>query len=177
MEKTVLLVVDVQTALVEKHPCKEGIIVRNIKKLIRECRKNQIEVAFVRHNDDIGEELEPGSSGWQIYHEIAPETGEKIFDKHFNSAFKDTGLHAYLSSNHIRHIILVGMQTEYCIDTTCRVAFELGYRLTIPCDTTATFDCELCSGEKLEKYYENKIWNNRFAAVLPVEEILSQIPG
>ena len=45
----------------------------------------------------------------------------------YNSAFKNTNLDAYLKSQGIQDLIIVGMQSEYCIDTSIKVAFELGY--------------------------------------------------
>lgn len=42
---------------------------------------------YVRHEDGIGEELEVGTDGWQIYHEIAPEKDEKIFEKNIIAHF------------------------------------------------------------------------------------------
>lgn len=52
---------------------------------------------------------------------------------------------------------MCGMQTEYCFDVSCKVAFEYGYEVTIPKDTTTTFDNDFTSGEKLARYYEEKI--------------------
>ena len=63
------------------------------------------------------------------------------------------------------------MQTEYCFDVSCKVAFEYGYEVTIPKDTTTTFDNDFTSGEKLARYYEEKIWNHRYANVLSIDEI------
>lgn len=71
---------------------------------------------YVCHNDD---ELLTGSHGWEIYGAISPEVGEKIFDKHYNSAFKETHLQTYLDSQAIEQLIIIGMVTNYCIDTTC----------------------------------------------------------
>ena len=63
------------------------------------------------------------------------------------------------------------MQTEYCVDATCKVAFELGFQVIIPRNTTTTFDCDFATGEALAKYYEEQIWAGRYASVVPVEEV------
>jgi len=174
MENIVLMVVDVQNALIEEHPCNEADFTKNIQKLIQSARQNNVEVVYVRHDGGIGDELARNTKGWEIYHEIAPKSTDRIFDKCYNSAFKDTNLHKYLNEKGITSIILVGMQTEYCIDATCKVAFEYGYNIIIPQATTATYDNGLFSGEALVKYYEQKIWNRRFAKVLPVNEVIKQ---
>ena len=67
------------------------------------------------------------------------------------------------------------MQTEYCIDVSCKVAFEYGYHVTIPQATTTTFDNAFSSGKALSEYYENKIWDNRYAQVAPIEQLISEI--
>lgn len=174
MKNTVLLVVDVQTALIAEHPYNEEKVISNIKQLINEARNTNMEVVYVRHDDGEGE-LERGVDGWQIYNEIAPMEGERIFDKQYNSAFLKTGLKEYLNQNKVETIILVGLQTEYCIDTTCKAAFEHGYKIIVPYETNTTFDNEYLTGEKLYEYYNKTIWNNRFARVISVEELIKEM--
>lgn len=100
--KTALLVVDIQTALIEARPYAVENCLSVWQKVIATCRKKNIEVIYVRHNDG---ELLTRSYGWEIYRDIAPEAGEKIFDKHYNSAFKETDLQAYLKRYDIEHLI------------------------------------------------------------------------
>lgn len=171
MSNIVLLVVDVQKALIDDHPYNEKKVIENIKKLILTARNSGQEVIYVRHDDGEGSELEKGKDGWQIYDEISPNIGEKIFDKKFNSTFIKTGLKEYLESKNIDTIVLTGLQTEYCIDATCKSTFEYEYKVIIPEETNTTFDNEYLSGEKLYEFYNYKIWNNRFAKVLPMNEV------
>lgn len=171
MSKKALLVVDVQRALVEAHPYNEKDMVNNIKELIQHCRKNNIEVIYVRHDGGEGDELEQGTSGWQIFDEISPVEGERIFEKQYSSAFRNTGLKAYLDEKDIKTIILAGMQTEYCMDATCKAAFEHGYEIIVPEGTTSTFDNEYMSAAKTYEYYVYKIWNGRFAKVESIETV------
>lgn len=177
MENIILLVVDVQTALVETQPFNVALVINNIKQLIKTARQNNIEIIYIRHDGGAGDDLEKGTEGWDIYRDIASQPHDKVFDKKYNSAFKETGLREYLDSKGVTTIILVGMQTEYCIDATCKAAFEYGYHLIIPQDTTTTFDNDLFSGELLAKYYESKIWNQRFAKVILVSEVIKMIAG
>jgi nicotinamidase-related amidase len=175
VENTVLLVVDVQTCMIKEHPYNELHVLANIQKLLGAAREHGLEVVYVRHEDEEGGDLERGSEGWEIYSDISPLAGEKIFDKHFNSAFLKTGLREYLTDKKVDTIILVGLQTEYCIDATCKAAFEHGFQIMIPEETNTTFDNEFLSGEKLYQYYNYKIWNHRFAKVLPIEEVIALI--
>lgn len=172
MSNIVLLVVDVQNTLINANPYNEQRVIENVKKLILNARDNKKEVLYVRHDDGKGTELESGTYGWQIYDEIAPNSTELIFEKQYNSAFYKTNLKEYLDSKDIDTIILVGLQTEYCIDATCKSAFDHGYKIIIPEETNTTFDNDYLSGEKLYEFYNYKIWNKRFADVISVEEVI-----
>ena len=173
MNNKVLLIVDMQSALVEAQPYNRAAVIENIKAILSACRKREIPVIYIQHDGGIGDELEHGSTGWAIDKEIAPLPGERIFEKHYNSAFRKTGLRAYLDEIGAKNIVLCGMQTEYCLDATCKVAFEYGYEVTIP--QTTTFDNALLSGKNLSEYYENQIWNSRFAKVISKQQVLEEI--
>ena len=172
MKNIVLLVVDMQEALVNGDPFNKENTINNIELLIKECRANNVEVIYVRHDGGTGDELEQGSKGWQIYNQIAPIDGEKIIEKRHCSSFRNTELQSYLNEKNIETIILVGMQTEYCIDTTCKVAFEHGFNVIIPEESNTTLDNESMSGKDIYEYYNFKIWNNRFATVKKLQDVI-----
>lgn len=168
--KRALLVIDIQTLLVEAKPFAIAECLKVWQEAITGCREKGIEVIYIRHND---EELITGSRGWAIDKAVAPQAGEKIFDKHYNSAFKETGLQAYLDSQEIEHVIMMGMATNYCVDTTVKVAFELGYHVSVIENATTTFDEEDMTADQLVKHYKS-IWNGRFAQVADLETILKE---
>ena len=174
-EKTALLVVDMQTAIMRSHPLQGEAAVHNINRLLSACRRAGIEAIFVRHDDGPGTDLESGSEGWQIWKDIVPRPAEHIFEKHFNSAFKETGLKEYLEEQGIRKLILTGMQTEYCIDATCKAAFEAGYRLVIPEGAVTTCNGPKFSAGDLNDFYLHTIWNGRFAEVTDMGTVLETI--
>lgn len=167
--ETVLLIVDVQTTMMEDHPYQGEKLISGIQDLLTQSRKNHIEIIYVRHNGK--DEFQPGTPGWQIYKEIQPAQDEKIFDKHFNSAFRQTSLKGYLEQKRIKLIILVGMQTEYCIDATCKVAFEYGFEVIIPEGVVTTYDNDTFLAEVINQYYSYGIWNNRYAKVKSLDEV------
>lgn len=175
MEKTALLVVDVQTALIAEHPYREKETVETIREIISWCRNHQIEVIYARHDGGTGDELERNAPGWQIYGPVAPAAGEAVFDKQYNSAFRETGLRDYLDRKGIRRLILTGMQTEYCIDATCKVAFEFGYHVVVPEGATTTVGNSFLSGGELCAFYTEKIWNRRFADLVPMERLKAEL--
>ena len=175
MKKLALLVIDVQNILVHSKPFAIDEIIENIKNLIEVSRENNVEVIYVQHNGKVGSEIEPNSDGWQIYEKIKPNPNEKIFFKNYNSAFKETNLHEYLKSRDINDLIITGMQTDYCIDTTVKVAFEYGFKLIIPEKTNTTFTNGNISAEGLYNHYNFNIFNNRFGTVTSIENTIKKI--
>ena len=104
------------------------------------------EVIYVRHNSGEGDVLAAGTPGWQLDRSLTPRADERIFDKRFGSSFRQTGLQQYLTQQGIQRLVVCGMQTEYCIDTSVKVAFEFGYNIVIPAGGTTTFANPFLSG-------------------------------
>lgn len=177
MPKTVLLVVDVQQALIDASPVRKDEFLLNLEMLINAAHASGMEVVYVRHDSGPEDELEAGTDGWQLYRALKPRADERIFDKKFGSSFHGTGLDAYLKEKDVARIVLCGMQTEHCIDTTCKVAFELGYEVFIPSGGTTTYTNPFLTGEKLVNFYEHMIWHEPLASVRPMDEVLSMITG
>ncbi|WP_019636552.1 cysteine hydrolase family protein [Paenibacillus fonticola] len=175
MKNTALLVVDVQNALVQAKPYNIETILSHIQRLITACRENSVEVIYVQHNGRIGSELEPNTDGWQIYREISPKANETIINKNYNSAFKGTNLRGYLEGKGIEQLIIVGMQTEYCIDATCKAAFEHGFQIIIPEKTNTTFHNGNILAGDLYDHYNFNIFKDRFAIVEHIEHTLVRI--
>lgn len=170
--KTILLVVDVQQIMIDDGPASKDAFLDNLRRLIDAAHAAGTEVVYVRHDSGPDRSLAAGTPGWQICSALSPRADERIFDKRFGSSFRKTGLHEYLSGKGVERIVLCGMQTEYCIDTTCKVAFEFGYNVVIPSGCTSTFANPFLSGEKIVLFYEKMIWHEPLARVLPLEEAL-----
>ena len=177
MGNVALLVVDVQNALVLAKPFAIDEVISNIKRLIKICRENNVEIIYIQHNDKIGGELEPNSEGWKIYGEVSPNINEKIINKTYNSAFKETELKNYLHHKGINQLVITGMQTEYCFDTTCKVAFEYGFKVIIPEKTNTTFDNGNILAKDLYEYYNFKIFSGRFGIVENIENTIVRLIG
>lgn len=166
----VLLVVDTQKLITNKNLYKFEEFKSNVKKLIAMSRENSIEVIFVRHDDGVGNELTKGNDGFEIYEEFQPADNELIFDKTVNSSFKDTGLLEYLKQKKENEIMIVGLQTDYCIDATIKAGFEHGFKMIVPANTNSTFDNKYMSAEQNYRYYNEFMWNRRYAECISFEE-------
>ena len=167
-----LIVIDIQEGLVKENPFDTKNFIINTKAIIQHFRDQNIEVIFIRHTEDEGL-LAMGSDNWQVYHELKPQENEKIFNKYYNSIFKDTELKEYLNRKNITDLTFVGMQVEFCIDTSVKVGFEYGYKITIVEDAISTFDNEHLPADKILSFYKEKIWRNRFAQLRTTKEILA----
>ena len=162
----ILLVVDTQKAITNDKLYQFDLFKSRVIELIRTARNNKIEVIFVRHDDGIGNELTKGNDGFQ------PLNGELIFDKNVNSAFKDTGLLEYLRQKEENTIIIVGLQTDYCIDATIKSGFEHGFKMIVPANANSTVDNQYMTAEQSYHYYNEFMWNKRYAECIPFEKTL-----
>ena len=168
----VLLVVDAQKLITNAELYNFDMFVSNVKELIRTARENDIEVIYVRHDDGIGQALTRGTDGFEIYGEFEPSKGERVFDKTVNSPFKGTGLLEYLMEKQAKQIIVVGLQTDYCIDATVKCGFEHGFNIIVPKGANSTFDNEYMSAKATYEYYNGFMWNGRYADCISIEETL-----
>ena len=174
MTNTALLIVDVQNGIAAKKPYAFDEIITNIKKLLEKFRELTLPVIFVQHDDEVGSELEPGTNGWEIVKEIAPNKKDKVIRKRFNSAFRETTLEKELHEQGITTLIIAGMQTELCIDTTIRVAFEKGFEIIIPEKTNTTINGKYFSGKEVYEHH-NHLFRDRFGRIEAVEEVLKAL--
>ena len=83
------------------------------------------------------------SEGARFVDELEPLTGELEIRKHRYSAFTATNLDLLLRARDVRTIIVTGVSTNVCVETTFRAGFELGYAVVVPPETCASWDEEL----------------------------------
>ncbi|MFT8350778.1 cysteine hydrolase family protein [Clostridium saccharoperbutylacetonicum] len=171
----VLLVVDTQKLITNEKLYEFDAFVSNVKEIINEARINNIEVIYVRHDDRAGNELTKGNDGFEIYEGFKPKAQEKIFDKNVNSAFKESGLLEYLKDKGENDVIIVGLQTDYCIDATIKCGFEHGFNIIVPAYTNTTVDNKFMSGEKSYKYHNEFMWNGRYAECVSLDETIKRM--
>lgn len=172
MESTAVLILDVQNALLKKRPYHPKKFLERMQTLIDGAHANRTEVIYLQQTD---KERPEGSEGWALAAPLAPLPEEKVFLKRFSSAFRETALQEYLAERGIRTLILAGLETEFSVDTTCKVAAEYGYSVIIPSQCTTTFDTCFARAKHTIQYYEEGIWAGRYAAILPLKDVLKQL--
>jgi nicotinamidase-related amidase len=80
----------------------------------------------------------PGTEGVDIHPAVAPRSGETVIQKNYPNAFRATKLDTELRSQGITELVVAGMMTHMCIDTSVRAAFDLGFKLELAHDACAT---------------------------------------
>jgi ureidoacrylate peracid hydrolase len=84
-----------------------------------------------------------GSEGAQFVDELAPAPGEWVVRKHRYSAFTGTDMDLLLRSAGVRSLVIAGVSTNACVESTLRAAFELDYYIAVPPDAVGSWDRRL----------------------------------
>ncbi len=166
-----LMVIDVQQGLFDEGAFEPERLVTQVKTLIDHARANDVPVIYVQHNEDPqwGGSLVGGQPGHAIHASIAPQSGDAIIQKWNPSAFMDTNLQTILEEKGIKRLILSGMQTEMCVDSTCRDAYGRGYNVTIASDAHSTMNNGVLTADQIINHTNATL--RMFAKIKPTEEI------
>jgi len=136
LSNTALLVVDVQQDLVRNgHDAPQ--VLANITQLVDRARTAGQPVVWIQHDD---EGLPKGSAGWQLAPELVPAPSEPMVEKQFGDPFEATGLREILVGLGVGSVIVVGVQTEWCIRSTLHGALVRGFNTTLVGDAHTTDD-------------------------------------
>jgi nicotinamidase-related amidase len=133
---TALLVIDVQTGVVEKAHERHAVLA-NIASVVDKAREERVPVVWVQHSD---EGLARDSDDWQIAAELTPGNTEPVVEKHYGDAFEDTTLEAVLSDLGVGRLVMVGAETDACIRSTLHGALVRGYDAILVSDAHTTND-------------------------------------
>ena len=169
--KSALLIVDAQVNMFD-----EGSAVHNshdlletIGRMVTQARDEQIPVIYVQHNGKPGDPDEPDSAGWHIHERFFPQEGDVIVQKRTPDAFYDTPLHSIMSNSEVSRLIIMGVQTENCISSTCHHARIAGYSITLVQDGHSTFDSDLLTAAQIVAHYNDILGD--FADVVPADQV------
>ena len=167
-----LMVVDVQKAMFAsgQKPHDGLAVVARIAQLLARARQSGTAVFHVQHDGGPGDEFCRSEPGFEICDAVAPRAGEPVFVKTKRSAFAGTGLEDALRQAGIDHIVLTGMQTEFCLNTTLLGAVDRGFRMTVVRDGHTTFDNEILPATKIVALH-HRIWQPKMADLVPAAEI------
>jgi len=169
---TALLVIDVQVCNFEDAaPVYGGSdLLAKISGPITRARAAGVPVVCVQHCGPAGAIDQPGTPGWEIHPAIVPIKGEVVVQKRHLDAFQDTNLQRQLEAKGTERLIITGIQTEYCVDTTCRRAYSLGYDVTLVKDAHSTWDTDHLTAPQIIAHH-NDVLGGWFAELKEASEI------
>ena len=161
---TALLIIDLHRGKFESGETPQGgeAVLSRVAALADRARAEGVPVLHVRHAGDPGDPLEKGTPGFEIHPKVAPKPGEPVITKTRCSAFFDTPLEEELKRRGIDRLVVAGMQTEYCVDTSCRAAADLGYKVVLVRDGHTTFDNGVLPAEKIVAHHNRTLGGGGF---------------
>jgi nicotinamidase-related amidase len=173
MNNTALLVIDIQDSFkidparwaTRNNPQFEA----NVTELLGTFREAEAPIVFVLHNDsDPG--FRVGDPEVRLMDFLDRRESEPLIVKNTRNAFTSTDLQQRLDALGIRKVVVTGISTEQCCETTTRVAADLGYDVDFVTEATATFPIGTLSTEAIVERTE-AVLSGRFARVVTVAEV------
>ena len=153
MTKTALLAIDVQRAFFDGDTLPavhdgERVLARIID-VVQRARTAGVPIVYLQHSGGRGHPLKEGGKGWEIHPEVEPQDGDVVVAKAAPDSFYGSRLKSHLGALGAERLIVLGNQTEFCVDTTCRRARSLGYRVTLLADAHSTYDNEYLTARQI----------------------------
>ncbi|NMI06470.1 cysteine hydrolase [Paenibacillus sp. SZ31] len=167
-----LLIIDVQVAMFdEADPVYQGEqLLQKIQMLMDKAREAGHSIIYIQHSEGAGSPLERGTPGWAIHPSITPIAGDLVIEKETPDSFHETNLHLKLQEDGVTELILTGMQTELCVDTTCRRAYSLGYTVNLVRDAHSTWHSNTLQAEQIIEHHNTVL--RLFANMVDTENVL-----
>jgi nicotinamidase-related amidase len=157
MSKTAVLVIDAQVGIIEGPTAgplfKKQQLLDVMKSIIQRAREVDIPVIYIQ-DLDVGREDEEQQ---KIHPALNPLANEIIISKTATNAFFYTNLKKTLEDLEIEHLVIMGVKTEYCVDTTARAATTHGYDVTLVKDGHSTTDNKVLSAEQIILHHNHHL--------------------
>lgn len=182
--KTALILIDVQKAFLEWEAAgmrrNNEDAVTNMVQLLDAFRRRGMAIIHVRHaSTEEGSALGADRPGYQPMDEVRERPGEPVIVKHVNSGFIGTDLEERLRGDGIETLVIAGITTNHCVETTARMAGNLGFDARLIEDACYTFDRTGHGGrmETAEAIHAMTLSNlgGEFAAIETTETILAAL--
>ena len=158
--KSALLMIDIQNAMFGPDEiCHEPErMLANAADLLTRARAAGVPVFFVQHCE-ANSPFAPGNAGWQINSRVAPDAGEPVIEKWACSSFYKTDLDQRLRAAGIDTLVIAGLQSEFCVDSTVRAALARGYPVTLVSDGHSTLDNGVLTAAQIAAHHNATLAN------------------
>lgn len=168
---TCLLIVDLQAGFFELPVplYRADALVETVRGLVRRARDAGCPVVYVRHDGESGGPFAPESPGWRFHPSVAPEVTDVVIPKRHADAFAGGHLEQVLRDAGVERLVVCGLATEGCVDTTVRRARSLGFSVEVAEDAHSTTDGPVLTAEQTVRHH-NAVFKI-FADVRPAADI------
>lgn len=141
-------------------------VLARINGLVARSRAAGLPVVLVQHEEDEGS-LVHGTEGWQLAEGLDVQAGDPRVRKTRPDSFHETKLKQLLDDEDVQHLVVCGLQSDFCVNATTRRALELGYLVTLVADAHSTMDNGGRSAAQISADH-----NRAFAAIGPRIEVV-----
>jgi nicotinamidase-related amidase len=143
-----LIIIDVQNDYFEGGACQLVNPMQtslNIKKLLEQFREKNLPIIHIQHFSirEGATFFVPDSFGVQIHENVKPIKDEIVIEKNYPNSFIETNLEEVLDSLNIKELVVCGMMSHMCVDSTVRAAFDKGYKCEVVYDACTTKDLNI----------------------------------
>ena len=169
-----LVVIDVQKimfSIPNFQPYDGEAVVNRIAGLIAAARASGTPIFFVQHHALDEKAMQPGAPGFAFVDKLTPGPGDDVTVKHKSSAFHGTDFDAKLKARGIDHLVITGMQSEYCVNSAIRGAYERDYKITLVSDAHSTGDTRVAKAKDIVAI-QNDTVRGSFGDVVPAAEVM-----
>ena len=138
-----LMLVDVQRNMLEGETAIDGAAAfrERMSGLLESARAASVPIVHVKNDGPAGEPDEPGTPGWELV--FAPLPGEPVVRKDVGDTFESNpALADVLHAMGVTTLVVAGLQSEACVQSTARGALQRGFDVVVPADGHATYDAE-----------------------------------
>ena len=157
---TALLIIDVQQALCSGvgEVFEAARVIENINLAAAKARDARVLVVLIQHETDEGSFVY-GSLGWQLADGLGVEPSDVRIRKRAPDSFHRTELKDLLDQHSIEQLVICGLQSDFCVDTTTRRALALGYPVVLVADGYSTVDYCILSAEQISAHHNETLAN------------------
>jgi nicotinamidase-related amidase len=157
---TAILVIDVQNALCYgEHAVFEAErVIERINHVSAKARSCGAPVFLIQHESPTGP-LEPGTDGWKLARGVVVEESDVAIQKTTADAFHKTRLQSELEKRGVDRLVICGVQSDFCVDTTTRRALALGYPVTLVSDAHSTRANEVLDASQIAAHHAATLAN------------------
>lgn len=157
---TALLMIDVQHALCsgEYKAFESERVIERINTVSRKMREARAPVVVIQHEAP-GGPLEHETKGWNLAAGLDVQPTDIYIRKKATDSFHNTELQAILQSHGVKKLVICGLQSEFCVDTTTRRALALGYPVTLVSDAHSTMNNSILSAAQITAHHNETLAN------------------